>query len=457
MKPMTAVEVAVLAGAGLVRGDPATVVRAVTTDSRSVPAGALFVALRGDRFDGHEFVAAAGAAGAAAVLVEAVPALPPGGMVVLQAPDSLAALQRLAGAVRRLLDPRVVAVTGSNGKTTTKDFIRAVLSSRYAVNATEGNLNNHIGLPLTLLKQTAGQTHGVFELGMNHPGEVAALAALAAPDIGVITNVGTAHIEYFGTIEAIAAEKASLFSALRPDGVAVLNLESPMVAVCRARAPGRVVEVGKERGDVRAEQIHFDETGAASFTVRAEGASARVVLPVPGAHMVHNALLALAVGWIEGVSLEQGAAALASAKLAIGRLTRRVWRGVTLLDDSYNANPDSMVAALQTLSAVAATGRRIAVLGAMGELGGFAAAGYRRVGRATAAEHIDLVCTVGDGVAAIADEAGAAGVATASFATHAECARWLGEVLRPGDVVLVKGSRLSAMEQILSHLEEVPS
>ena len=455
MKPLTAAEIAVLSGALLVRGPAATVLTAVTTDSRAVPESSLFVALRGQNFDGHDFLAPAVAAGAGAVLVERPEAVPASAVAVLAAPDAVAALQRLAAGYRKLLAPRVVAVTGSNGKTTCKDFTSAVLSVRHSVQATAGNLNNHLGLPLTMLAHEPGQTHGVYELGSNHPGEIAALAALARPDIAVVTSVGTAHIEFFGSVEAIADEKASLFAALRPEGVAVLNLESPWAERCRTKAPGRVVEVGIGRGTVRAEEVTFNEAGLAWFTIRAEGASARVVMPVPGAHMIQNALLALAVGWIEGVPLEEGASALAAAGLSQGRLQRRQWRGVSIWDDSYNGNPDSMTAAIEALAAAAADGRRIAVLGGMAELGKFEAEGHRRVGRAAAGAQLDLVCTVGPDGAPIAAAAEAGGVAVRTFETHRECAAWLAGELRPGDLVLLKGSRRAAMEKVLSCLEEV--
>ena len=452
MKPMTAEEVAALAGGTLVRGATSGTIEAVTTDSRAVPSGSLFVALRGEKFDGHDHAVAAVEAGAAAVMIRADHrplGLPPGA-VAIEVDDTLAGLQRLASGYRDALAPRVTAITGSNGKTTAKEFTRAVLSARHRVHATKGNFNNHIGLPLTMLAHDPSASHGVYELGMNHPGEIAALAALAKPDIAVVTFLGTAHIEFFGSREAIAEEKLSLFSALPATGTAVINLESPFPELARARAGGRrTLATGIGRGDVSAIETGFTSDGRARFTAVYGGETAAVELAVPGAHMIQNALLALAVGVIEGVPLADGAAALAGCVPGSGRLATRMWKGVAIIDDSYNANPDSMKAAIDTLARRPTTGRRFAVLGGMGELGAHAAAGHAEVGAHAAAAGLDFVAVVGERARGIAEAAGEAGF----FADHAACARWLAAELRPGDVLLVKGSRGSAMENVLRLLE----
>ena len=452
MLPMPLREAARLSGGSLARGKPDQTVTAVTTDSRAAPEGSLFIALRGEKFDGHDHAAAAVAAGAVAVMMEngREPAGLPATTGVITVGDTLIGLQRLASGYRDQINPRVVAITGSNGKTTAKEFTRAVLSTRHRTHATKGNLNNHIGLPLTMLSHDPAASHGVYELGMNHPGEIATLAALARPDVAVVTYLGTAHIEFFGTREAIAEEKLSLFAALPENGVAVINLESPFPEMALARATGHRITVGIGRGDVRAVNTGFTTDGRARFEVVHGDESAEVELAVPGAHMIQNALLALAVGVIEGIPLREGAAALAGCKPGGGRLNTRDWRGIAIIDDSYNANPDSMKAALDTLKARPTDGRRFAVLGAMGELGAHAAEGHEEVGRHAAGLELDFIAVVGERARGIAEAA----PGSMWFPDHEACARWLSGELREGDVLLVKGSRGSAMELVLRDLEK---
>ncbi len=455
MKPLSLATIAAMAGGTLAQGVSDTLVSAVATDTRAMAADALFIALRGDSFDGHEFAAAAAGSGAVALMVEAssMKGPWPSATGVITVDDTLLGLQSLAAAYRRELNPRVVAITGSNGKTTAKEFTRAVLSARFQVHATRGNFNNHIGLPLTMLSQEPGQTHGVYELGMNHPGEIASLAGLARPDIAMVTTMGGAHIEFFGTRRAIAEEKMALFSALSPEGVAVINLESDFADLAMERAPGRVVTVGIKRGDIQAREIGPLADGRMRFTLVIGGEEFSVCLPVPGKHMVQNALLALAVGWIEGVPAADAAAALETGRLAGGRLQVKGWRGATLIDDTYNANPDSMKAALNTLAAQPSNARRIAILGGMGELGEHSDQGHEEVGRHAASLGLDVIATVGVRAERIAR---AAGPKALVFTDHASCARWLEQTLETGDVVLLKGSRGSAMEKVLQALEGVP-
>lgn len=366
---------------------------------------------------------------------------------VIHVPDTLAALQNLARHYRAWHQPFVLGITGSNGKTSTKDLACAVLSRRHQVCATAGNLNNHIGLPLSILRLSDNDTCGVFEMGMNHPGEIAPLAAIAAPDAGIITNIGVAHIEYMGSREAIAMEKGMLAEAVAEDGLVVLNSTDEFTPSIAARCRSRVIRAGLGAGDVAADDLKARPDGT-SFTLDFAGTKVSTFLPVPGQHMVANAALAAAVGWQQGIDLEEIADALCHSKLTKGRLEIKQVNGVTFLDDSYNANPDSMKAGLRTLAGMAGAGRRIAVLGRMGELGLHAAEGHREVGQLASALKLDAVLTVGDEARQISDAVG--GPAALHFPDHAACARHLQAELREGDVVLLKGSRSAGMERVLS-------
>ena len=251
---------------------------------------------------------------------------------------------------------KVACVTGSSGKTTTKDFTASVLSARFRVVKTEGNLNNQIGLPLSILSASITDDAAVWEIGMNHPGEIAPLARLARPDLAIITNVGLAHIEYMGSREAIAAEKGALAEAVGSSGCVILPAEDEFAMPIASRTAARVVTTGLSSGEVTASNIEMSAEGC-RFTVHAGDETVRASVAAPGEHMVRNALLAIAAGLALGLRLEECAEGLAAARLAGGRLTRRILRGVTLLDDTYNANPDSMDAALDTLGCSPGSGQ----------------------------------------------------------------------------------------------------
>ena len=453
MKKLDLLSIAQFAGGRFLRGDGARLVTRVSTDSRTITEGDVFVALTGDKFDGHHYLRQVSAAGAAAVIVSQ---LPEGwdslSAAVIQVPDTLAGLQKLAHDYRAWHKPYVVGITGSNGKTSTKDLTCQVIAARYQVCATEGNLNNHIGLPLSILKLRSGDTCGVFEMGMNHPGEIAPLAAIAAPDAAIITNVGVAHIEYMGSREAIAQEKGMLAEAVKEEGVVVLNANDDFTPSIAARCHARVLQAGIGKGDVAASDLLVRPEGT-SFTLDFSGTRIATFLPLPGEHMVANAALAAAVAWHAGVSPEQIVTALASVRISKGRLETKQINGVTFVDDSYNANPDSMKAGLRTLAGLPGTGRRIAVLGRMGELGAHAEEGHREVGRQAAALNLDAVLTVGSEASLISEAAAAASSGrqtTAHFPTHEACAAHLQSHLRAGDLVLIKGSRSSQMERVLA-------
>ena len=454
MDPTSLQEVAHWAG-GTLRGGERTQASTICTDSRSMKPGDLFVALRGEKFDAHSFVAEAARLGAIGAIVEEVAPGLPEEFAVIQVPDTLRALQELAMNYRRSLPMQVVGLTGSSGKTSTKDMTASVLSRRFQVARTEGNLNNHIGLPLTILKARESDQAGVFEMGMNHPGEIAPLAAIAGPDVAIITNIGMAHIEHMGSRDAIAQEKGMLAEALHPGGYLILNADDEYSESIAARTNADVVMAGLIKGEVRAHSLHNHFHGI-RFTMEADGRSVDAEVPVPGIHMVRNALLATAAGRVFGLTLEECAEGLRELHLTKGRLEQKIVRGIHVLDDSYNANPESMIAALSTLAGLPAAGRRIAVLGRMGELGQEAEAGHRSAGETAGKLGIDYVLGVGDEAHWISEAAYQHGVERVQqFDSIEGAVEALQSYARAGDVVLVKGSRSSKMERIVEGLQAV--
>jgi UDP-N-acetylmuramoyl-tripeptide--D-alanyl-D-alanine ligase len=450
MNPLTLSQIAQFAGATLSGGDGTIAIDRVSTDSRTLKPGELFVALRGENFDGHKFVQAAAKAGASGAVVETNwKGKVPDEFALLRVPDTLRAYQDLAAKYRKSLSLKVLAITGSNGKTSTKDFAAAVLGRRFQVTKTEGNFNNHIGLPRTILEAAAGDEVAVWEIGMNHPGEVAALARIAAPDAGIITNVGVAHIEFMGSREAIADEKGSLAEAISPAGWLILNADDPFTARIAQRTRARVVLAGTTEGSIRAAEISQSATGS-DFTILEGAHRCRAQLPVPGLHMIQNALLAVAAGREFGLSLEQAAEGLAAAPLSKARLQIKEIHGVRFIDDSYNANPDSMKAALRTLIELEADGRRIAVLGEMGELGAETESGHREVGEKAATLGVDQLIAIGESGKIVVQAAKTAGLTNAvAVKSTSEAAQLLEQTARPGDLVLVKGSRLAQTEKVM--------
>jgi len=450
MNPLRVSQIAQFAGATLSASDGTVVVNKVSTDSRTIKAGELFVALRGENFEGHDFVEASAKAGATGALVDLNWAgSVPDNFALLRATDTLQAYQMLAANYRRSLGLKVLAITGSNGKTSTKDFAASVLARKFRVTKTEGNFNNHVGLPRTILEATSGDEIAVWELGMNHPGEIAALARIAAPDAAIITNIGVAHIEFMGSRESIAAEKGALAEAIEPQGTVILNADDPFTEGIAARTRARVVLAGTTAGAVRAIEIRQSADGS-EFTIVEGAHRCRAQLPVAGSHMVQNALLAIAAGRAFGLSIEECADGLAAAPLTKARLQIKEIGGVQFLDDSYNANPDSMKAALRTLVELDADGKRIAVLGEMRELGSESERGHREVGETAATLDVNQLITIGDTAELIAEGARTAGLQKVlSARSTAEAANLLGKIARPGDLVLIKGSRAARTEEVI--------
>src|SRR5438552_1618934 len=457
MNPLTLSQIAQFAEASLSSGDGTVVINKVSTDSRTIKPGELFVALRGENFEGHDFIEAGAKAGATGALVDLKWAgNVPNNFALLRATDTLQAYQTLAANYRRSLALKVLAITGSNGKTSTKDFAASVLARRFRVTKTEGNFNNHVGLPRTMLEATSQDEVAVWEIGMNHPGEVAALAKIAAPDAALITNIGVAHIEFMGSREAIAAEKAALAEAIGPQGSIILNADDPFSENIAARTGAKVIFAGTIGGTIRAVEITQSARGA-DFTILEGAHRCRAQLPVPGLHMVQNATLAVAAGRVFGLSLEEAAAGLVAAPLAKARLQIRQISGVQFIDDSYNANPDSMKAALRTLVELDTDGKRIAVLGEMRELGDESERGHLEVGETAAALRVDYLIAIGTVAAAIARAAERAGLEKTRAVTSAsEAAGILAEIAEPGDLVLIKGSRVARTERVMEEFGNRP-
>ncbi len=458
MRSCTLEEVARFCGGLVIKGDPALPVNRLHTDTRTLTEGDCFVALHGDRFDGHTFVRDVQARGAVAALVSSRSLSGvPDSLGLVEVPDTLAALQRFAANYRQLLSVRTIGVTGSSGKTSTKELIAAVLRTRFKTKATAGNLNNHIGVPLTLIQLDEGDEFGVVEMGMNHPGEIAPLARMTAPEIGVISSIGPAHIEFFADQAGIAAEKAELIAALPPEGLAVLNSDDEWSRRVAHRTNARVVWVGDGPGSTfQAENLQVT-SDALVFDLSHGGASVNVRLPVVNRIMAGNALLAAAVGIECGLTLNEIATGLESVQLPGARMQVVQAHGASIINDAYNANPSSMKAALVALKEFPATGRRIAVLGSMGELGQHAVELHRQVGEFAAQQGVSALIAVGPHAEAYAAGALAGGLSVNQItgALDAEEATIaLKPILREGDAVLVKGSRFMGLERLVKSLTE---
>jgi UDP-N-acetylmuramoyl-tripeptide--D-alanyl-D-alanine ligase len=436
-------------------------IRGGSVDSRRVRAGQAFFALPGERTDGQRYLREAVAAGAAAVVLRDVPepseldALHAGGRVtIVRVADGLRALHGVAAAWRARFDPLVVGVTGSLAKTSTKEQIAEVLAERMMVLRNDGNENNEVGLPLTLLRLGPEHEAAVLEMGMYVPGDIALLAALARPLIGVVTAVRPTHLSRAGTIEAIERGKRELVEALPANGTAILNADDPRVARMRGHTPARAITYGFEpAADVRADEVRSLGEDGMRFALRLpDRAPLDVRTPALGRHSVQNALAAAAVGIAAGLDAT-------SIVRGIGRGWRAPHRtqlvhagGWRIVDDSYNASPDSMIAALELLATL--PGRRIAVLGEMLELGPATQAGHGEVGR-RAAGLVDALVTVGDGASGIAEGAAAAGMHAAALHRTADreaAIDLLLSELRPGDSVLVKASRGAELDRIVDAL-----
>ena len=427
----------------------------LTTDSRAITPGCVFLALCGERFDGNTFAADASQKGAAAVVVSRVEGDFAPGCTIVQVEDTLAALQSLATWWRGQLEPlHVVGLTGSSGKTSTKDMCLSVLAQKYKALATKGNLNNHIGVPLSILSAEKGTEAAIWEMGMNHAGEIAPLCAMSQPHIGIITTIGSAHLEYLGTREAIAEEKCTVARALPASGYMIYRALDDFADYIPTQTTATCIPVGGCSSPVRALNPRSTATGT-TYTLHIEGEDeVEVNLPVPGAHMVSNSLLAAAAGWKLGCTPAQIAAGLSASALTHGRLACKEIEGYTVVDDTYNANPESMKAALETVSALRGPQRHIAVLGKMGELGEGGIAAHADMGWCAASLGYAAVVVVGPECPETLAlcQAAAESIPAMLVNTPAEAAAALRALMQPGDALLFKGSRSAGMERCIYEL-----
>ena len=456
-------EILAATGGRVLREGKATRFGDVVTDSTQVRTASVFVALKGERHDGHRFVPDALRRGAACVIVHrALPGVRMANVTVIQVRDTLRALGDLAHYRREGFAPRVLAITGSNGKTTTKEMVAAILQEASLANKlprgrvlkTEGNFNNLVGLPLTLLRLRRRDQWAVVELGTNRPGEIQRLAEIADPDGGMITSVAAAHLEGLRSLAGVAREKGALYRNVRSTGAIAVNLDDARIRKLAARFKGKKVTYGK-RGAVRALSWRMRGTNGMSFTLQAGRERCRVRLNYLGQHNISNALGAAALTLGAGVKLSAIRRGLEKAKPFAMRMQIENWRGIGIINDAYNANPASMKAALLTLAEVKCRGRRIAVLGDMFELGSHSSREHRSLGEAAADAGVDRLYLLGDQAAAVRRGALSAGMQPERIIAGkdpADLAALLRGYVKRGDWLLVKGSRGMKMERVLETL-----
>ena len=435
--------------------DPNSVATGYSIDSRTVKPGDLFFAIKGERLDGHAFVESALNAGAvAAVVCNDCVAKFPVKTRLIAVEDTTKALQQLGAAVRRLWGKTVVGITGSAGKTTTKECVAHVLASQLRVHKSVGNLNNHWGLPLQLLKLEPEHEIAVIEMGMNHAGEITALAQIAKPDVGVVTNVGPVHLEFFGSLAGIARAKYELIESLPAGGLAVLNADDEYVSQFGRDFKGKVITYGVEKpADIRAENVRLLGAEGSEFEVAGAGFREHARLPLVGSHNVLNALAGVSVAVQHGIPPSSAVASLSTLSAGEKRGEVLYLADATIVNDCYNSNPKALKSMVEALSTMAAQ-RRIVVAGEMLELGPTAPELHRDCGRFMAAHGADLVLGVRGNAQHIVEGAREGGAAAEFVASPEDAGEWLARELRAGDVVLMKASRGVRLEKAL---EKLPS
>jgi len=447
-----------ITGGNLIQGNDFGLVKGISIDSRSVAEGNCFIAIKGAHFDGHDFVADAVKKGARAVIVSR--GVDIGGDVpVINVDDTVKALGKLAAFHRRKFNVPVVAITGSNGKSTTKQMTAAALRSLGKVLKTEGNFNNLIGLPLTVLRWEEDDKAAVLEMGMSAPGEIGWLTEVSDPDVGVITNISAAHIEFLHSIENVAEAKGELFKHMKSDGVAVVNLEDPRVVELARRYKRRTYTFGMQNNaDVRFGRMESRALESVDMTLYVEGREYKMHLKVPGTHNVMNAMAALAVAKVIGINTEEAIAGIESFEPMSMRMERiQLRNGIQLVNDSYNANPSSMKEALRTVSGAKRSGRFVAVLGDMLELGTDSDRCHEEVGKFAASYHVDRLFVFGNFATHISAGAQMGGMKKDNISVYSDINKLnedLLHFLKTGDVVLVKGSRGMKMERVSDFLKD---
>jgi len=440
MTPLTAQDIADSTGGEVIAGDAETRVDDVSTDSRAVPKGCVFVALHGDKFDGHAFLPQASQLGATVAIVDgSAPA--PDGMTVVRVADTRRALGQLARSIRRRMHgTRVIAIAGSNGKTSTKNLLHAVLARSLRGTASPKSFNNDIGVPATIFPVSDDDDYVILEIGTNHPGEVENLSRIAEPDIAVITSIGEEHLEFFGDLDGVRAENAAIADGIRVGGLLVINGDDPHLSAHLTRHQGPILRFGfgdhndlvARNARVTLDGTSFDVDGRPYFT------------PIPGRHFASNALAVIAIARHLGLDHDTIRTGLAFATSSDMRMQKRVCGPVTLINDAYNANPTSMRASLETLSQIEWTGRKIVVLGDMRELGAHAERAHKELMTLAASLAPSRLFTVGDAFGRACENASG----TECFTDAASAASVVAERMQPDDLVLLKGSRSMKLELI---------
>ena len=450
-------DVILATGGTLIQGESACAIDGVKTDSRDTNLGNMFIALKGDRFDGHNFIHEAVKKGAKIVIIHEIMRDIPKYISVVLVKDTLKALQDISAFYRKLFDIPITAVTGSTGKTTTKDMIHALLATNFDILKTEGNLNNQIGLPITLLKLNASHQMAVVEMGMSGFNEISRLAAISEPTLGVITNIGLSHIENLGSRENILNAKLELFEHFDKRCSAILNADDDMLWGLKDKFSFPIIYYGTKKGiTLRAECIESLEGKGISYILNCDGEKHKIVLNVPGRHNVYNSMAAIAVARHYGLHIDQILYALQDFKTHKMRLDIIALRqALTVIDDVYNASPDSNLSAISVLQDLPGK-RKIAILGDMLELGAYSEYAHQFVGKAVFNSDIDILITKGELSRIFADEALKMGMAEERvfrLDSNADVINMLESFIKSGDTILVKGSRSMHMEEIVMFLK----
>ena len=443
----------------LLQGSETVIFRGVSINSRTIKEGELFVCIKGENFDGHDFFGDAFRKGAAGIILSDTKNLSTGMLgkgespFVIQSENTLRALQDLASYQRSLFPFRVIAVTGTNGKSTTKEMIASIIETKYKTLKTQGNLNNHIGLPLTLLKREPEHEVGVLEMGMSAAGEIKRLAEIAKPDIGVITNISAGHLGQLKTIKEVQTAKGELFDSLNKEGTAIVNADDPLVLELAKSLSIKKITYGiKEPADIQASDIRNKGNHGFTFTAKIFDQAIPVKLPQIGYCNIYNALAALATGHSLGITGKEMNLGLKNYQQIPQRNEQIHYEGMTLINDTYNANPQSMREALKTLKEINTQGKRFFIIGDMLELGPLSEPAHHELGQEIARSNVDYLVTVGP-LASLAAESAKANVRQQlqieKFNTHNEAVNYLLRKVKKGDCLLVKGSRGSKMENVV--------